>query len=425
VIPERPCLRGFLDLLPVQIEVDGGEEQVYALKDPFRLAEGNLFLPPAGLALASLLDGTRTIAEVQGEFRARYGVQPPLTEVQQLLAGLQEAYLLEGPHLQAFVESFASASVRPAACIGNYPGEPRELARFLDAQFTREGGPGGKPGEGAPLAAGHVRGLISPHIDLHRGGHSYAWAWRAIAEACQAEVFVIFGTSHAGTGSILRPLDAQSPIYALTRKTFQTPLGELPVETELLDRLLAAYQGSPEEELFAGEFHHRGEHSIEFQAVYLAHLFARRRPVRILPVLCGNIQHLEGAPRDDPRFARFHDALREALEPIPREKVTFVAGIDLAHVGAQFHEPPVDEQALRDVETRDRETLRLALEERSAEAVHEDIRRDGDPRNICGHSALVAMLEALREEPLDGRLLHYDRWHDGVSAVSFAAGMYT
>ena len=46
----------------------------------------------------------------------------------------------------------------------------------------------------------------------------------------------------------------------------------------LLDRLLAAYDGP--DDLFAGELHHRGEHSIEFQALYLRHRFGAR-PVAI------------------------------------------------------------------------------------------------------------------------------------------------
>lgn len=419
MIPERPALRPHIEPLPAQVEVDGRLEQVYALRDPFKLAEGQLVLPAGGLALAALLDGTRTVSEAIAELERRFGLTAPRAEAEALVRALDRACLLEGPRLAEVAAEFARAPRRAPACIGSYPGEPAELRAFLEAQYVREGGPGAPPGAGP--AAAPVRALISPHIDLHRGGHVYAWCWREVAESCPAELFVVFGTSHTGTAPLVHT-SAPAPLYALTRKTFDTPLGPVPTDVELLERLLAAYDGP--DDLLAGELHHRAEHSIEFQAVYLAHLFAGRRPVRILPVLCGPLGGPEAAPSQDARFLAFHRALRAALAPLPAEAVAFVAGIDLAHVGAQFHEPPVEAAALARVAEQDRETLRLALEERAPDAVHADIARDGDPRHICGHAPLVALVHALEGAPVRGELLRYDQWYDGASSVTFAAAVY-
>jgi AmmeMemoRadiSam system protein B len=390
---------------------------VFVIRDPFKIQEGQLLLPAAGLALATLFDGTRTLAGVQAEFQRRYEVQLPLEAVETLLEGLERALLIEGPALDAALARYHAEPERPAACIGSYPGEREELAAFLAAQWTREGGPGGPPasGGGSP-----IRGVVSPHIDPQRGGHVYAHAWRAVAESCPAELFVVFGTSHTGTAPPSR--DVAPARFALTRKAFQTPAGTVPVDQALVDDLLAAYQGT--DDLLAGELHHKGEHSIEFQVVYLAHLFAGRRPLRILPVLCGSLADLAGAPGDDPRLISFHAALREALQGVPRDQVAFVAGIDLAHVGADFHQPPIGEPALEQVATADRETLRLLTEERSAAALHHDVRRDDDARSICGHAPLVALLQALEGQDLQGELLRYDRWYDGESAVSFASAVF-
>ncbi len=424
-LPARPALRPLVQALPVEADaVPGASQPLFALRDPFKLADGNLVLSAGGLALAGLLDGSRTLAEALQEFERRFGVPLPAEQGEALVRALQEALLLEGPHLERFVAEFTAADRRAPACIGSYPGESAALRAFLEAQWRREGGPGAPPA--APASAGPIRAVISPHIDLHRGGHAYAWCWRAVAEACTAELFVIFGTSHAGTRPVLAPSsEAPPPRYALTRKTFDTPLGPVPTDVEAVERLLDAYQGP--DDLLAGEFHHRGEHSIEFQAVYLAHLFGGRRPVRILPILCGALDDTDD-PAGDERFAAFHQALQAALAPLPPEKVAYVAGIDLAHVGAQFHEPPASAADLARVAAQDRETLRLALDERSAAAVHRDIARDGDPRNICGHAPLVAMLHALGQAPdaarVRGELLHYDQWYDGASSVTFAAAVY-
>ena len=64
----------------------------------------------------------------------------------------------------------------------------------------------------------------------------------------------------------------------LARKSFATPLGGVPTDLEVTERLLAAYEGP--DDLLAGEFHHRAEHSIEFQTVYLRALLGETRGPR-------------------------------------------------------------------------------------------------------------------------------------------------
>ena len=59
------------------------------------------------------------------------------------------------------------------------------------------------------------RALIAPHIDLHRGGHSYAWGYRALAESEPAELYVLLGTSH-------QPM--RQP-FAATARPYDTPFG--------------------------------------------------------------------------------------------------------------------------------------------------------------------------------------------------------
>lgn len=415
---ERPALRRFIEPLPTRLP--DSDERMFALRDPFKLAKGSVVLSGAGIALLSLLDGTRTLPEVLDECARQFHFRPTLEILEGLVATLNDACLLEGPALTELVQSFTASTVRPPACIGSYPGDPSELRQFLEDQYSRDGGPGRPPGErnGDP----RIRAIISPHIDMHRGGYAYAWPWREVATSCDADLFVIFGTSHMGTASVHSPGQASAPLYALTRKPFETPIGTVPTDVEAVDRLVAAYAGP--EDLFAGEFHHRSEHSIEFQVVYLAHLFAGQRPIRILPVLCGGLHDLAGSPTEDPRFSAFHHALREALAPIPSERIAFVAGIDLAHVGVQFHEAPVSAADLIPVEEADRRTLAIAIEDRCPDTLHTDITEGGDWRNICGHSALVGFLEAMRGEPLSGELLCYTRWHDGESAVSFAGAVY-
>lgn len=411
--PERPRLR------PIEVRPTTHEgEQIFILKDPLRLSPHpaiGLTLP--GMAVAQFFDGERTLEDVQAALARQYGAVFPLEAVTAVARQLDEALFLEGPRAQAALEAWRKEPLREAACAGgSYPADPAALRGFLQAQLTRVGGPGGPPGPRDGKAP--VRVVVSPHIDFHRGGHAYAWAWRAVAEACDAELFVVFGTAHAGTGRSR---------FALTRKSYDTPLGAVPTDVELVDRLVEAYEGP--DDLFDGEIAHKGEHSIEFQAVELAWLFGGNRSIRVIPVLCGSIHDLIAtgvSPSADARLRAFHDALAKALADVAPEKIAFVAGIDLAHVGTEFDDPPLGEPALAKIVADDQTTLEAAIAKQDPDLVHADIARDQDARKICGHSALVATLEATRRSrwgKLSGELLRHDRWYDGKSTVTFASAV--
>jgi AmmeMemoRadiSam system protein B len=137
-----------------------------------------------------------------------------------------------------------------------------------------------------------------------------------------------------------------------------------------------------------------------------------RRPFTALPVLCSAISHL-----DDPApfTSRFLSALDRAAAG---RRVCFVASADLAHVGPAYGDrrPPTAIEATR-LEARDRETLAFVAAGDAA-GFHRDVQRDDARRRICGLAPIYAALRASRT---GARLLHYERWTDGVDSVSFAA----
>src|SRR5260370_34134446 len=117
------------------------------------------------------------------------------------------------------------------------------------------------------------------------------------------ELVVILGTSHYGGGPEL---------FSATRKNYATPLGAVQTDRGFIDRLAARYEG----DLFADEQLHRGEHSIEFQALFLAYALGARG-YQIVPVLVSSVHEMVASgiePSRDPRVASFVDALRSELE---------------------------------------------------------------------------------------------------------------
>ena len=399
-----------LDAFPVQHD---GERSI-ALRDPSGYTDAVVVLPRVMLEIVSLFDGEHSILDIQAAIMRRRGELIPRERIEEVVDAFDEQGLLDSSRFaerRAAVErEFLGAPTRPAAHAGGaYAADPAELRAVFDGFFVPPAGPGpidGRPGSGAA-----VRAVIAPHIDFHRGGPAYAWAYHELAERSDADLFVIFGTCHAGM---------EHP-FALTRKDYASPLGAAPVARDVVEALAARAR----QDCFGSEPAHRAEHSIEFQAVFLRYLYAGRRDFEIVPVLT-NFAHeamLHGRrPDDDPRIPRFLDALAETLAASGR-RVGFVAGADLAHVGPRFGDPePVSPAELARIGNEDRAML-SAVEAGDPEAFFASVARAEGRRRICGFSPIYALLRALGGAR--GTLRRYGRWPDPQGVVTFASVVFT
>jgi MEMO1 family protein len=386
-LPPRPRL---ILVEPEEVSLPDGSDGV-ALRDPAGIVEATVALSPAGWYVAVHLDGTRTPDEVAGAVRAR-GLEVDGAQVRALAARLAEAGLVEGPAHEALraaaLRRFRASGVRLPSCAGGvYPDAPGPLRAALDRWLRAA--PEARDGD-APVTL-----LVAPHIDYHRGAAGYAHAYRALA-ATGADLFVIFGTAHA----------SPARLFTLTRLDYGTPLGPVRTDRAAVDGLVAALG---EDAVLGDELCHRDEHSVELQAVMLAHVV--RRPFTIVPVLCSSISHLEDPA---PATAPFLAALARVLRG---RRACFVAGADLAHVGPMYGDARAPTRAeLEGFADADRRTLAF-LAAGEAEAFHRDAIRDDARRRLCGVAPIYAALRASGARP---RLLHYGQWTDGADSVSFA-----
>jgi AmmeMemoRadiSam system protein B len=303
--------------------------------------------------------------------------------------------------------------VRAAAHAGTaYPDNPLQLREALASYFVHPDGPGEPPslepnrliGKGRS-GAGRLLGVVVPHIDMDRGGPSYAHAYRAVAERSDADLFVVFGTAHV----------SPDEMFTLTRRHYDTPLGPVTTDSDAV----AVLQRELGDALFRNESVHDEEHSIEFQAVFLKYLF-ERRPFTMLPVLCSSFYGLAAAklrPTDEPAVHRFLKALARATQG---RRVTYIAAADLSHVGRLYGDltvPTLD--SLRQVERRDLESLAL-VQKGNAEAFFDHVAPDVNTRRICGLTPIYMMMRATGGVP--GRLVKYSQWFGEAeqSAVTYA-----
>lgn len=414
-VPSRPRLRP-VDVVPFR---QNGEE-LFALRDPEGMADGILVMPHGDALLAMLMDGKRTLPQIRAEFQAEAGRSVSDVTLGNLIRQLDEAYLLEGERFEArradVIGQFLKSPVRPASFAGSsYASEPGKLRKELSDYFSSPKGPGAiravSPGNGRAVCA-----VVSPHIDPYRGGPAYAHAFKRLAEECDADLFVILGTSH-------QPMEN---LFCVTRKDFETPLGCVKTDGEFINRLaehLASSVAGQQIDLFADQWAHRGEHSIEFQAVFLKHVLGENRQFSIVPVLCGSLQPFledEDSPDESPELQSFLAAMRAAVDG-HTGSVCYIAGADLAHIGQRFGDPwTTSGRRLRDQADDDRQLLDVACRSDSL-GFFSHIARQHDRRRICGLAPIYTMLELIA--PARGELLAYDQAvePDGSSCVSFAS----
>jgi AmmeMemoRadiSam system protein B len=374
------------------------------IEDREGFLEAPLEVSRSALLLLALCDGERAVAEVAESFTQRTGQVISVARVEEFVAQMDRVLLLESERFararHRILEEFQAACWRPAVHEVAYRRDDLDLETSLDGLLAA--------GRGLAVASPLV-GLVAPHIDLHRGGAAYGCAYAALAGREPPEVVVILGTAHA----------AERGHFILCDKGFATPRGDLPVDREFLDRLERRLPRDHRRDMIL----HRTEHSIEFQALFLAHLFPGADRPSVVPILCAGLEpclHEGRSPRELEPVREFLEALRETYREESR-KVLVVAGADLGHVGPDFGDPePVSARRLAALRRRDRAATDGVASGHAGSffaAVAEHRNRD----RICSVAAVYSLLETV--EATTGTLLHYDQAVDPQKrqAVSFAA----
>ena len=412
----RPRLRA-VEVFPVQQE---GKTLVY-LKDPENFAQP-LGISPTGYFIISHFDGEHSLVDIQEAYCKQFGTLLLSDELQRFIDLLDHHYYLQSArflvHRNGIVEEFKKQPTRAPAHAGNvYRQDAGELRMQLDGYFLSPTGPG------LPLLDARTavpRAVVAPHIDFHRGGPAYAWAYKGLAESEGADLYVVLGTSHCG---------GENP-FILTFKDFDTPLGRVETDKEFTRCL----QESCREDLLTDEFLHRSEHSLEFQVLFLKYIAQRKaelkgkkeKPFKIIPILVSSFHSLvltQSLPETHPPVETFIHALQDLVAQESR-RVCFVAGVDLAHVGKQFGDrDPVTPDFLKWVEAEDRLLIdKLAMLD--APGFFNEVAKDQDKRKICGFSPLYSLIQLL--DGSHGKTLKYDQAFtpETGSAVTFTSMVF-
>jgi MEMO1 family protein len=372
------------------------------IRDPYQYSDSTLLVPPPLVAALQCFDGEQSVLDLRSEL-VRITGEIQVGELErQLFDSLDEAGFLENDRYREIKGKreleFAKEELREPAFAGAvYPEDRAELADLLTGKV------GHAAGKDSTVA------IAAPHASLDAGWGTYRAAYRELPSLEQARdtTFVILGTSHYGAPER----------FGLTRKNFVTPFGEARTATGLVAELERASGAIGME-----DYCHAVEHSIEFQVVFLQHLYGP--DVSILPILCGPFVksiYEGGLPETHDGVAAFFEALGN-LSVKEGNRLFWVLGIDLAHMGQRYGDPlraTASVGEMQAIELRDRD--RLAQIQKGDIAGYWSRIQDGnDDLKWCGSSPLYTFMKV--NPGLRADLLDYYQWQiDPESVVSFSA----
>ncbi|MDA0836206.1 MAG: AmmeMemoRadiSam system protein B [Planctomycetota bacterium] len=356
------------------------------IEDPSRISRP-LILAGGELAAAQMMNGKRSFDEIFAELSKKVPQQHALAFVNEagrkLDGGLFLNNLRYRTHYLSLVKGFLKQEIREPVTRGDsYPMWEEETRALFNEWFpNRDAYP-------EPPSA-----IVSPHIDYNRGRQGYIAIYEQIRGLKRCKRFVILGTSHT---SMARK-------FAATKKDFRTSLGIVETDRSFIGKLAKKYAHP----LFEDEFLHRSEHSVELQLPFLQHFFGSH--IKIVPILCGPLDShmlLGTDPMEDPEVRDFMKALRETIDK-SLGKTFVIAGSDLAHLGAEFGDKGLLEEAtLAEAAKKDRALIDTMLTGDPKKFLNQ-LYADKNARRVCGAAPIYTLLHVAG--PRTGKFIHYEQ----------------
>jgi AmmeMemoRadiSam system protein B len=223
-------------------------------------------------------------------------------------------------------------------------------------------------------------GVISPHA-----GYIYSGpvAGAVISRIRFKDTFIIMGPSHTGMGR---------PFSIMTEGSWQTPLGEVEIDSGMAKKILA-HSRYLEEDIAA----HLHEHSIEVQLPFLQYFSSDFKLVPIVLAYAGAAIYKE-----------IGKAIAKAVKESGNKAVIIVSG-DMTHYEAQASAQRKDTQAIEAVLALDEDELTRRVE--------------GLDISMCGYAPAVSLIVAAKELGAKGaELVKYQTSGDTTGDYSSVVG---
>ena len=225
-----------------------------------------------------------------------------------------------------------------------------------------------------------VIGLISPHA-----GYIYSGpvAGATISRIEFKDTFIIIGPSHTGSGK---------PLSIMAQGTWKTPLGEIEIDSELAERILATSSYLQDDYVA-----HLSEHSIEVQLPFLQYF---KPDIKFVPIVLG---HATGDT-----YKEIGKEIARAVKALDR-KVVIIASSDMTHYEPRESARMKDFKAIEAILKLDEDEL---------------LKRVGEfDITMCGYAPAVSLISAAKELGAKGaELVKYQTSGDITGDYSSVVG---
>jgi AmmeMemoRadiSam system protein B len=273
---------------------------------------------------------------------------------------------------------------RPIVAGQFYEGDAEALRLQIKSCFLSNLGPGKIPQVNLHSHPRNILGLVCPHAGYMYSGAVAASAYFELALDGLPDTVVVLGPNHTGHGSAL----------ALMREgTWKTPLGDIEVDSELADAVLAETSIVDVDDLA-----HRYEHSIEVQLPFLQYLYGDK--FKLVPI-CFLMQDYDSAV----------EVGRALVEALDTRNAVVIASSDMTHYEPSKVAAKKDQAALNAVVDLDAKRFYETIEKQNITA--------------CGYAPITALITYAQGVNAKAKLLSYhnsgDTSGDYSSVVGYAA----
>jgi AmmeMemoRadiSam system protein B len=208
-----------------------------------------------------------------------------------------------------------TTSVRPSPIAGRwYEGDPKKLAENIDRFLT---------GASLPKLEGELVGVIAPHAGHIYSGETAGYAFATVKE------------KHFSLVAIFSPLHNYhfAPVLTTAHDAYQTPLGEIAVAGEILDKVETKLRA---EGIELSRIAFDQEHSLEIELPFLQR--ALQGDFKLLPFMVRS---------NEPKILK---SLAVAVsDAVGNESCLLVGSTDLSHFHSEEHAQELDEVTLAQI----------------------------------------------------------------------------
>ncbi|TXT60283.1 MAG: hypothetical protein BAJALOKI2v1_120065 [Promethearchaeota archaeon] len=255
---------------------------------------------------------------------------------------------------------------RKASAAGRfYPSNKKSLEKKIESSFMdKKFGPGELP-ESKNKEKRYTLGGTAPHAGYDYSGSAAAYTYYHLFKERIPDTVLILGTDHVGYGKIALMEDG----------SWETPLGDLSIDSELAKEILAKSDTIIADETAFTGFRLGQEHNIEVQLPFIKYC-AKDKETQIVPIKISN--------KNFKTFKVISEDISNAITSLDKD-IIIIASSDMTH--KQPRDPRNPASDLEEMKNKDQAVIN-AFKEMDPRMIYENATNT----SVCGPQTITSLV---------------------------------